>query len=139
MSDTNKALNFVTVVPFLDFIKTKDDNEQVDHSKGWHSCAIGDYTRFSGIDTLGLTDVIDTRHEPACISALREVYLPEAMRKAARGDAVGGGYSDGYSDCYYDVLNNARLDKEWLLEEFGIDIETYGGLKELAEACEGEV
>ena len=73
MSDTNKALNFVTVVPFLDFIKTKDDNELVDHSSGWHKCAIGDYTRFSGIDTNGLTEVIDTRHEPACISALRAV------------------------------------------------------------------
>ena len=128
MSDTNKALNFVTVVPFLDFIKTKDDNELVDHSSGWHSCAIGDYTRFSGIDIHGLSDVIDTRHEPACISALREVYLPEAM--------VGYKYHD-YT--YYDVLNEAKTAKHWLLEEFGIDIETYGGLKELAEACEGEV
>jgi len=130
MSDTNKALNFVTVVPFLDFIKTKDDNEQVDHSSGWHSCAIGDYTRFSGIDTNELTAFIDTRHEPTCISALREVYLPEAMQ----ADGMGNEWIS-----YFDVLNSANSDKVWLLEEFGIDIETYGGLKELAEACEGEV
>ena len=130
MSDTNKALNFVTVVPFLDFIKTRDDNELVDHSSGWHKCAIGDYTRFSGIDTHGLSDVIDTRHEPACISALREVYLPEAMQ----ADGMGNEWIS-----YFDVLNCAAQDKTWLLEEFGIDIETYGGLKELAEACEGEV
>jgi len=122
----------INVVPFIEFIKSQPDDRFVEHTGGWHSCAVADYCRKTDMK------IILEDHEPTCIDGMKDYRMSDEHLKILELDSE---YDTDEDKSYWNLLSNA-MGFEELLKNVNIDINTYGGLKEvLKEAyyCPREV
>lgn len=106
----------LSIMDFVNFVTNQPKDKEIDHSTGWHSCAIGEFATSRGVSVAD--DILPPSWGKGqlrfCIDKLNEIRIP------CEDYQIGGG-------TLYDTLGNGTYPND------DYDISTYGGLSELLD------
>ena len=114
------------IIPFIEFVKSQPNSREVNHT-GWHSCAVADFCEATGLQMI-LED-----NMPTCVDGMVDYRLCEEHIAAIESELDADeemDEDDELNNTFLGLLNSAKQCRKGL-KSIGIDINTYGGLKEV--------